>query len=109
MAVPSLARVTVPEMAPVEEMANVIPLLAIPPTVTTTGPEMVLLGTGTTIVFVFQLTGLAGTLLKVIVLEPMLAPNAEPETVTNVFGPPAPGARLLIRGELPPVEEEPIL
>jgi hypothetical protein len=44
-------RVITPEMVPVFENVNVVPLLDCPPTVTTTGPVVALLGTGTTIAF----------------------------------------------------------
>jgi hypothetical protein len=97
-AVPLLARVTAPDIVPVEENVKVAPLLATPPTVTTTGPVVALLGTGTTIVLAFQLEGPAETPLKVTVLVPRVGPNPVPEIVTKAFTPPDVGEMLPIDG-----------
>jgi len=83
---------------PVEENVKVAPLLAVPPTVTTTGPVVALLGTGTTIVVAFQLEGPAETPLKVTVLVPRVGPNPVPEIVTNAFTPPDVGEMLVMVG-----------
>lgn len=64
------------------------PLLAIPPTVTTTFPVVAVAGTGTRICVPFQDVGEAGTPLKVIVLVPCVvncvAPKVVPVIVTDV-------------------------
>jgi hypothetical protein len=57
-------------MLGVGSTVKVTPLLAWPPTVTTTLPVVALLGTGTTMVFALQLVGDAATPLKVTVLVP---------------------------------------
>jgi hypothetical protein len=60
------------------------PLLAIPPTVTTTGPLLTAFGTGATILVLLQLVGVATTPLKVTVLVPCVAPKFVPLIVTRV-------------------------
>lgn len=60
------------------------PLLAVPPTVTTTLPVPAPAGTGTTILPLFQLVGVAAVPLKVTVLLPCVAPNPVPLRVTEV-------------------------
>jgi hypothetical protein len=80
---------------------NVSPLLAVPFTVTTTGPVVARFGTGTTILLMLQDVGLADVPLKVIVPFPLvfpLAPNPVPLTVTNVLVPPELGVREEITG-----------
>jgi len=59
-------------------------LLARPPTVTTTGPEIAGAGTVVMICVLFQLVGVATTPLKVTVLVPWLPPNELPVIVTGV-------------------------
>jgi hypothetical protein len=49
---------------------NVTPLLACPLTVTTTGPDVALAGTGTTMLVALQLVGVAAVPLNVTVLDP---------------------------------------
>jgi hypothetical protein len=49
---------------------NMTPLLGTEFTVTTTFPVVAVIGTGTTMLLAPQLVGVAGTLLKVIVLVP---------------------------------------
>jgi hypothetical protein len=85
-------------MVPVFENVNDIPLLLCPPTVTTIGPVVALLGTGTTIALTFQLEGWPATPLKVTMLVPMVGPNPEPEIVTNVPAPPDVGETVVIFG-----------
>ena len=58
-------------------------MLAIPPTVTTTGPVVAPAGTGATMLVALQLLGLAVVLLKVTVLVPWVAPKLEPLIVTE--------------------------
>lgn len=87
-----------PAIAPVDEKVKVAPLLAIPPTVTTTGPVVALLGTGTTIEPAFQLEGPAVTPLKVTRLVPRDKPNPLPTIVIKVFAPPDEGDTLLTVG-----------
>jgi len=74
------------------------PLLAFPAAVTTTGPVVAVLGTGTVICELLQLLGEADVPLKVTVLEPWLDPKLFPVIVTGV--PPAPlvGDRLVMLG-----------
>jgi hypothetical protein len=57
---------------------NATPLLASPPTVTTTFPVVAPTGTGTPICVSLQLLGVAGVPLKVTVLEPCVEPKCEP-------------------------------
>jgi hypothetical protein len=101
MGVPSLARVTIPEIAPLEEKVKFTPLLAVPPTVTTTRPLVALLGTDATMEVALQLVGLAATPLKVTVPVPTVDPNPVPEIVTKLLGPPEFGEMLLILGVWP--------
>ena len=83
---------------PVEDSVKATPLLATPPTVTTTGPVVALLGTGTTIVVTFQLEGPAEVPLKVTVLVPRVGPKPDPEIVTNAFTLPDVGEMLPMVG-----------
>jgi hypothetical protein len=57
---------------------NDTPLLARPPTVTTTFPGVAPIGTGTPICVSLQLLGVAGVPLKVTALEPCVEPKCEP-------------------------------
>jgi hypothetical protein len=77
---------------------NVDPLLFWPLTLTTTGPLEAPAGTGTTIVVLVQLVGVALVPLKVTVLVPCVAPKPLPATVTDVPTGPTFGERLLIVG-----------
>ena len=60
------------------------PLLAAPPTVTTTFPVVAPLGTGTTMLVALQLVGVAAVPLNVTVLVPCVAPKFVPAIVTEV-------------------------
>jgi len=73
-------------------------LLAIPPTVTTTGPDVTPAGTGAITVIVPHVVGVAVTPLKVIVLVPWGFPNIEPLTVMLVPTAPLDGLRPVITG-----------
>src|SRR5882672_4186151 len=63
---------------------NDTPLLASPPTVTTTLPVVAPVGTGTTMLVVDQLVGVAAVPLNVTVLLPCVAPKFVPVIVTAV-------------------------
>ena len=77
---------------------NLTPLLADPPTVTTTLPVVAALGTGAIILLELQLVGVAVTPLNVTVLVPWVDPKPLPEIVTEVPTFPEVGDRLLIFG-----------
>jgi hypothetical protein len=77
---------------------NKEPLLLLPPTVTTTLPVVVPVGTGTTIELPLQLVGVAAVPLKLTVLLPWLAPKFEPLIVTEVPTSPEDGDRPLMTG-----------
>jgi len=87
------------------------PLLAIPPTVTTTFPEVAALGTGTTILAGLQLVGVAAVPLKVTVLVPCDAPKLVPVMVTGTDAPTgaAVGLRLMMFGAGITVKGTPLL
>src|SRR5512138_2754622 len=74
------------------------PLLARPPTVTTTLPVVAPAGTGTTRLVVDQLVGVAGVPLNFTVLVPCVAPKLEPAIVTDVATGPLAGERLVSVG-----------
>ena len=74
------------------------PLLAKPPTVTTTLPVVAPLGTGATMLLALQLVGAAAMPLNVTVLVPWLAPKFEPAIVIDVPIAPEEGVRLEILG-----------
>jgi hypothetical protein len=77
------------------------PLLAIPPTVTTTFPVVAPVGTGTTICVLFQAVGEAGVPLKVTELGPAncVAPKVVPAIVTDVPTEPVLGFKLEMFGK----------
>ena len=77
---------------------KVTPLLALPPTVTTTGPVVALEGTGATILVLLQLVGVAVVPLNFTVLVPWVDPKLDPLMVTDVPTAPDVGERLLIPG-----------
>jgi hypothetical protein len=64
---------------------NVTPLLAVPPTVTTTLPVVAPFGTGTTMLVALQLVGVPGVPLNSTVLVPCVAPKFVPVIVTGVL------------------------
>jgi len=74
-----------------ELTVKVTPLLATPPTVTTTFPVVAPEGTGTTMLVLLQLVGDAVTLLNVTVLVPCVEPKFVPLMVTDVPTGPAVG------------------
>ena len=73
-------------------------LLAIPPTLTTTGPVVAPIGTGAVIVASFQIVGEAVVPLKVSVLFPCVLPNPEPIIFTMVPATPEEGLVEVIVG-----------
>src|SRR5439155_9424719 len=77
---------------------NGLPLLAMPPTVTTTLPVVAPAGTGTTMLVAAHVVGVAAVPLKVMVLVPLVAPKLVPVTVTDVPTPPLVGARRVTVG-----------
>lgn len=77
---------------------KVTPLLATPPTVTTTLPVLAPVGTGTTMLVAFQLVGVAAVPLNVTVLVPCETPKFVPVIVTGVPAGPEVGLRLVILG-----------
>lgn len=77
------------------------PLLAAPPTVTTTLPVVAPVGTGAIILVALQLVGVADTPLNLTVLLPCEAPKFAPAMVTEVPTKPDVGLRLEILGTGP--------
>src|ERR1700689_3366962 len=71
-----------------EVTVNGVPLLATPPTVTTTLPLVAPDGTGTTMLVVVQLRGVAVSVPNFTVLVPWVEPKFVPEIVTAVPMPP---------------------
>jgi hypothetical protein len=81
---------------------KLIPLLAKPPTVTTTLPVVAPAGTGTTMFVAPQLVGVAAVPLNVTVLVPCVAPKFVPVIVTGVPAVPDVKLRLDMLGAVPP-------
>lgn len=74
-----------PEMlGPDDGTVKFTPLLAVPPTITTTFPVVAPDGTAATMLVALQLVGLAVTPLKVTVLDPCDGPKFDPLIVTDV-------------------------
>jgi len=92
-----------PELAAVT--VKLTPLLATPPTVTTTFPVVAPTGTGATMLVALQLVGVAVVPLNFIVLVPCVAPKFAPAIVTGVPTTPDVGLRLvMLAGDgLPPL------
>src|SRR5258706_318702 len=88
---------------------NETPLLARPPTVTTTMPVVAPAGTGTTMLVADQLVGVAAMPLNVTVLVPLVAPKVVPVIVTTVAIGPVVGDRLVMVGGTVTVNETPLL
>jgi hypothetical protein len=83
--------------------ANVIPLLAIPPTVTTTGPVVAPAGTGTRRLVVLQVIGVAVVPLNRTLLDPCMPPKFAPPIVTGVPTGPVGGDKLVMIGSFEPL------
>jgi len=102
--VPAIVTVvpTAPEVGDNPEITagtvNVIPLLANPPTVTTTLPVVAPIGTFAAIDVLLHVTIVAAVPLNVTVLLPCVAPKFVPAIVTVVPAAPEVGERLLIPG-----------
>ena len=79
-------------------IVKLIPLLATPPTVTTTGPVVAPEGTGTVMDVPLHVPGVAAVPLNVTVLVPGEEPNPLPVIVTDVPTTPIVGERLVIPG-----------
>jgi len=79
-------------------IAKFTPLLATPPTVTTTLPVVAPVGTGTTMLVALQLVGVAVVPLNCTVLVPCVAPKFAPAIVTDVPTSPDVGFRLVMLG-----------
>jgi hypothetical protein len=77
---------------------NVWPLLAMPPTVTTTFPVVAPAGAGTAMLLADQVVGVAAVPLNVTVLVPFVEPKFAPATVTIVPTAPLEGDRFTIEG-----------
>jgi hypothetical protein len=75
-------------------------LLAFPTAVTTSGPVLAPLGTGTVICESFQLAGVAKVPLKETVLEPWVRPKVVPAMVTVVPDGAEEGERLVMFGTI---------
>jgi hypothetical protein len=82
---------------------KVTPLLATPPTVTTTLPTVAPLGTGATILVLLQLVGVASVPLNATVLVPCVDPKPAPTIVTKVPTGPEVGDRLVMLGPEPEI------
>src|SRR5258708_17607143 len=74
------------------------PLLASPPTVTTTFPVVAPVGTGTMMLVAFQFVDVAMVPLNVTVLAPCAAPKLVPVMVTEAPARPEAGERLVMLG-----------
>jgi hypothetical protein len=85
-----------------DDTVKVTPLLATPPTVTTTLPVVAPLGTGATILVALQLVGTAVAPLNLTVLDPCVAPKFVPLIVTEVPANPDVGLKPLIPGAVLP-------
>src|SRR5882762_803570 len=78
--------------------AKLIPLLGWPPTVTTTLPVVVPLGTGTVMLVALHAVGVPAVPLKVTALVPWEAPKFAPAMATDVPTTPEVGLRLVMLG-----------
>jgi hypothetical protein len=81
-----------------DSTVKLAPLLATPPTVTTTLPVVAPVGTLVTMLVSLQLAGVAGVPLKVIELSPLAAPKFNPLIVTEVPTMPDVGFKLTMTG-----------
>ena len=85
-------------MVGVGSTVNATPLLAKPPTVTTTLPVVAPAGTGTTMLVAAHVAGVAVVPLNVTVLVPCAAPKLDPVIVTDVPAGPVVGDTLVMPG-----------
>ena len=92
------------EMLGVGMTVKITPLLATPPTVTTTLPDVAPAGTGTMMLLALQLVGAAVVPLNLTVLVPCVAPKLEPVIVTDVPAGPEVGFSVAMFGTgVPPL------
>ena len=92
------------------DTVKLTPLLATPPTVTTTFPVVAPAGTGTTMLVALQLVIVVAVVpLNVTVLVPCVAPKFVPVIVTDVPTAPDVGLRLVIVGVASTVKLDPLL
>ncbi|HKM84458.1 MAG TPA: hypothetical protein VJY15_26305, partial [Candidatus Acidoferrum sp.] len=77
---------------------KLVPLLATPPTVTTTFPVVAPAGTGATMLVALQLVAVAAVPLNLTVLVPCVAPKFAPVIVTDAPTNPEVGFRLVMLG-----------
>jgi len=94
-------------MLGVATTVNVTPLLATPPTATTTLPVVAPAGTGTVIEDDCHRVGVPAVPLNFTVLDPWLEPKLDPAMVTEVPTEPEAGDRLLILGAAATAEGAP--
>src|SRR5713101_908279 len=93
------ALVVIGNLLPVVEVTmKFAPLLATPPTVTTTFPVVAPAGTAATMLVALQLVGVAATPLNATVLVPCVAPQFAPVVVTDAPTIPVVGFRLVMLG-----------
>src|SRR5580700_7509104 len=85
-------------MVVVAVTVKLMPLLARPPTVTTTGPVVAPVGTGTLMLVPLQLVAVPAVPLNVTVLAPCVVPKFAPASVTGVATAPDVGVRLVRLG-----------
>jgi len=85
-------------LGPGEVTVKLTPLLATPPTVTTTFPVVAPAGTAVTMLVALQLVGVATIPLNFTVLVPCVAPKFAPVIVTEAPSPPDVGFRLVMLG-----------
>jgi hypothetical protein len=85
------------------------PLLATPPTVTTTFPVVAPLGTTIAMLVALHVVGVAAVPLKVTVLDPWLAPKFVPVIVSALPTAPDVGFRLVMLGPEATVNATPLL
>ncbi len=85
-------------LGPEDVTVKLTPLLATPPTVTTTFPVVAPVGTGATMLVAFQLVGVAAVPLNLTVLVPCDAPKFAPVIVTDAPTNPDVGFRLVMLG-----------
>jgi hypothetical protein len=80
------------------DTVKLTPLLACPPTVTTTAPVVAPVGTGTTRLVALQLVGVPAVPLNVTVLVPRVAPKFVPAIVTTLPTTPDAGDTVVTAG-----------
>src|SRR5207245_7991329 len=85
-------------LGPAAVTVKLTPLLATPPTVTTTLPVVAPAGTGATMLVALQLVGIAVTPLNATVLVPCVAPKFAPAIVTEAPTNPDVGFKLVMLG-----------